>query len=487
MTKGVDPKILAALVDPEALYQDAPCGYFSFLPDGTIIKINNTLLNWIGLKREDIEHQLAFGDLISQGGRIYYELFYLPSIRLQGYVNEVSFDVKNSDGSTFPALFNAKGVKDKEGHLIAVNATVYNITDRKKYETELLNAKQLAEAEKMKFEFLSDFIPEMIWTANADGRINYVNKRFTDHFKLGKGQVDEILNLLNPEDRLTATEMWTKTVKEQSNFQLQVRFKNHLEEYQWYLLKAIPFKDTDGPVSKWLGSCLNINAHVLELERRDEFLSMASHELKTPITSLKALLQILNRANEAEMPVKFQGFIRQADRSMEKIITLVDDMLNVKQLKSGHLQLRKTRFNVADMIRSSLASINTDENFQMEITGDMEAAVDADEHRIEQVVVNFVNNAIKYAPQSRVIELKIEQNFSTVKISVTDQGPGIPPDKLAHLFERYYQANKKGTQYSGLGLGLYISTEIIERHNGKIGVESQLGAGSTFWFTLPVS
>ena len=110
----------------------------------------------------------------------------------------------------------------------------------------------------------------------------------------------------------------------------------------------------------------------------------------------------------------------------------------------------------------------------------------ADEHRIDQVITNLVNNAVKYAPDAKEIYLIAERADNGVRIAVQDNGPGISPDKLPHLFNRYYRADYSGMQFSGLGLGLFISAEIIKRHGGQIGVDSEIGKGSTFWFTLPL-
>jgi signal transduction histidine kinase len=106
--------------------------------------------------------------------------------------------------------------------------------------------------------------------------------------------------------------------------------------------------------------------------------------------------------------------------------------------------------------------------------------------RIDQVVVNLVNNAVKYAPDQKEIYLVVEDLDDKIKISVRDTGPGIPEDKVAHLFDRYYRVDYSGAQYSGLGLGLYISAEIIKKHGGEIGVDTEVGKGSTFWFTVPI-
>jgi signal transduction histidine kinase len=137
------------------------------------------------------------------------------------------------------------------------------------------------------------------------------------------------------------------------------------------------------------------------------------------------------------------------------------------------------------MLDPCCTHIRIREKHELILQGDKELMIEADEARIDQVVVNFVNNAVKYAPDQREIYLIVEDLGDRARISVKDSGPGIPADKIPHLFDRYYRADYSGVQYSGLGLGLYISAEIIRKHRGEIGVDSELGKGSTFWFTLP--
>ncbi|MGY0041231.1 sensor histidine kinase [Pedobacter sp. NJ-S-72] len=126
-----------------------------------------------------------------------------------------------------------------------------------------------------------------------------------------------------------------------------------------------------------------------------------------------------------------------------------------------------------------------DGKHELIVQGDASIEVFADENRIDQVVVNFVNNAVKYAPDSKNIYMIIEKEHGITKVSIKDGGPGIPEEKRVHLFDRYYRSDYEGGQYSGLGLGLYICSEIIKRHGGNIGVDSEIGQGSSFWFTIP--
>ena len=195
-------------------------------------------------------------------------------------------------------------------------------------------------------------------------------------------------------------------------------------------------------------------------------MSIASHELKTPITTLQASLQVLDRLKDN--PAKISPLlIVRANRSMEKINTLIGDLLDVSKINQGQLQLNKTNFTIAKLIDDCCEHILAAGIYNILISGDLATEVYADAERIDQLIINFVNNAVKYAPASKEIVIQIEKSDKQVKVSIIDKGPGVPPEKLPHLFERYYQADNNGSTYSGLGLGLYISAEIIKKHNGN--------------------
>jgi PAS domain S-box-containing protein len=481
---------LDSLVDLVTLYENAPCGYFSFTPKGEIIKINRTLASWLGYEQDQLVYKTGFTDLISRGGKIYYEMFYFPLLQLQNAVNEINFDFIRKDGSRFPALLNSSVIRSDSGELLAVNATVYDITDRKRYEQELLEAKKAADSERTRFEFLSDFIPDMIWTASAHGKLNYVNKRFMDFFELPGDEIDVkgIFSKVHNKERHLLLSSWVKAIRSGQDYQVQIRLLDQLGRFHWYLVRAMPFKNQQGEVVKWMGACTNVNEHVTALEKMDEFISVASHELKTPITSLTASLQLMQRYKDSPSALKtLPRLIDQSYRSAEKINTLVSDLLNAGNLKEGQIALQTSPVNVAQLLKSACQHVADEGIFRIEITCPQALEMIADEHRIEQVLVNFVNNAVKYAPKSKTIFVSADRlGENEIKISVRDNGPGITPERLPYIFERYYRINNSGHNYSGLGLGLYICAEIIRRHEGKIGVESEPGKGSNFWFTLPI-
>ena len=228
-------------------------------------------------------------------------------------------------------------------------------------------------------------------------------------------------------------------------------------------------------------------ANLQLLKDKDDFIGIASHELRTPITSLQGALQILDKLKSRPESPMIPTLISQANKSLKKLNTLVADLLHVNRITAGKLELHKSTFTIADMIGGCCTDIRAVGDYQINLTGDLRLQVYADESRIDQVVVNMVSNAIKYAPESRVIEIHVEHMGDYVRIAVTDKGQGIEPQNVPHLFDQYFRADHTGLQFSSLGLGLYISAGIVKKHGGEIGVNTALGKGSEFWFTLPLA
>jgi two-component system phosphate regulon sensor histidine kinase PhoR len=252
-------------------------------------------------------------------------------------------------------------------------------------------------------------------------------------------------------------------------------------------INAAPIRDEQGNIIGGIGTFMDVTHRRKVTQQKDDFISVASHELRTPIASLKASLQLLNRMKESPDPSMLHRLIDQSTKSLNKVSVLINDLLDAKKMTEGQLQLNKTRFSMATLIDDCCQHIRAGGVYQIVYEGDKNIMVDADLDKIDQVLVNLVNNAVKYASTSKLIRVRVVREGAVVKVMVIDQGPGIPQEILANLFERYYRVSSAGNNYSGLGLGLYISSEIIKRHGGEIGVESKLGEGSTFWFTIPLA
>ncbi|MBL4674871.1 MAG: GAF domain-containing sensor histidine kinase [Mucilaginibacter sp.] len=222
------------------------------------------------------------------------------------------------------------------------------------------------------------------------------------------------------------------------------------------------------------------------IQQRDEFIAIASHEMRTPLTSLQASLQFINENNDSSLNATNQRMLQHAYRNAEKLSHLVNEMFEASRIAERQFSINKSIFNLAELTDSCCGVFTQTGKHQLVTHGEKYIQVNADRQKIEQVVVNLVGNAVKYAPQSKIISIDIEYLGSEVKMSVTDTGPGIEPDKLPHIFRRFYRTDNNLTQ-TGLGLGLYICAEIIREHGGEIGVSSNVGEGSTFWFTLPLN
>jgi PAS domain S-box-containing protein len=296
----------------------------------------------------------------------------------------------------------------------------------------------------------------------------------------------DLFEAILPQYRANVRGLVQLAIKEKSIYQAVYQVKWPDGTLHWISAHGRARYNDKGEADRIVGVTLDVTERKLFEQRKDDFLSIASHELKTPMTSLKASLQLLNNIKEKPTSSIHVKLIDQANRSMDKMADLIDHLLNINRLTEGQLKLTFNEFVLWDMLSVTCGHVRIEGKHELILQGDRSLLVYADENRIEQVVVNFVNNAVKYAPLSKEIYLSVEQIGNRAKVSVRDTGAGIEKEELKFVFDRYYRVNHHGNAYSGLGLGLYICAEIIKRHGGEIGVESGLGEGSTFWFTLPI-
>ncbi|MGZ3749897.1 MAG: ATP-binding protein [Mucilaginibacter sp.] len=348
--------------------------------------------------------------------------------------------------------------------------------------------KALAESEN-RFRNMMETIPQIAWTSTVEGEVTFYNQRWYDYTELDNEQTvsQGLKTIIHPDDLQYTLDQYKSIQESSDGGEFQNRKKRADGVYRWHLIRLMPIKNEEDEVQLWVGTATDIHELRLLQQQKDDFISIASHELKTPITSLKASLQLLERMKDSPSPKMLPILIEQANKSLGKVTVLIEDLLNASKVNEGQLHLNRKLFNLSQLIDECCYYISIEGMYTIITEGDMALQIFADAERISQVVINFVNNAIKYAPKSKKIKVCIEKINDLVKVSVTDEGPGISADKLTHLFDRYYRVDTSGIQYSGLGIGLYICAEIIKKHNGKIGVCSEVDKGSTFWFTLPAT
>jgi len=236
------------------------------------------------------------------------------------------------------------------------------------------------------------------------------------------------------------------------------------------------------------GTVIDITEQKLDDQRKNDFISMVSHELKTPLTSLNGYIQMLQLKAQKSGDTFASGVLDRAKNQAKKMIVMIDDFLNMKRLETGKIPLNIQTFDMAELVKDCeeeiLSTVTTHELIfaPVEFT-----SIQADRDKIGQVIGNLISNAVKYSPAGSTINIACINLEQYALVSVKDNGMGISETDIKHLFERFYRVeNEEMKSINGFGIGLYLCDEIVQRHGGTIWVESELEKGSTFFVKLPL-
>lgn len=237
------------------------------------------------------------------------------------------------------------------------------------------------------------------------------------------------------------------------------------------------------------GVLLDITLQKNEEKRKMDFLGIVSHELKSPLTSLSGYIQILEGKSKNIEDKVFAKLLNSAARQNARMRSLIEGFLDVARIGDGKLALNRSSFDAGSLLKNVQQTyMETVHTHTLTFTAHGQYIINADQDKIEQVIINFVNNAIKYAPNGTIVQIDTELREGHFILRVTDQGPGISKEDQEKLFSRFFRVDNELTkQISGFGIGLYISREIINLHSGEIGIYSEYGQGATFWFKLPTN
>jgi PAS domain S-box-containing protein len=352
---------------------------------------------------------------------------------------------------------------------------------------ELYAANERLNDSHERFRFLLNAMPQQVWTATPEGALDYVNDVTSEDF----GKPGDIIvgagwqEVVHPEDLPLAVERWVRALSSGKEYLTEFRLKFADGEYYWHLARALPLVENGKPVL-WVGTNTNIHQQKTNEYKKDEFLSIASHELKTPLTTIKAFFQLTKR--EIDGQSKIGGFIGKAERQLDRLGRLIEDLLDVSKINAGKMVYNKTAFEFNQMLSDVVEAMQeTTKDHQLDFVTNCTIDYQGDQHRIEQVVVNLLNNAIKYSPDGKKVIVRCELDERNIIVSIQDFGIGIPEEHLKGLFDRFYRVDNSSARFQGLGLGLFISAEIVKRHGGSFWIESKPGEGSTFSFLLPLS
>ncbi|WP_448269544.1 ATP-binding protein [Nostoc sp. DSM 114159] len=400
---------------------------------------------------------------------------------------EATYEVQNlkKDGTPFWCSVTASVFRhpDYGDVLVAVHQ---DITERKRIEDALRHSEE-------KFRQLAENIQAVFWMTDIQNQqVLYVSNAYQTIWQKNCEDLyrdySNWLDAIHPEDRQRVEIELIEQMKA-GQYDKKYRIIRPDGSIRWIRDRAFPIKNEFGEVVRIAG----IAEDITELEQinsiKSEFIGIVSHELRTPLTAIRAALGLLQTGIYDKKPDKFKRMIEIAAIDSDRLVRLVNDILDLERLESDRAVLEKTICNAADLIQQAVAGLQAIAN-QQNITFNIHptnAQVWAAPDAIVQTLTNLLGNAIKFSPVDSTITLSVQQQTDRVLFQITDRGRGIPADKLEAIFGRFQQVDASDSRTKGgTGLGLAICRSIIDRHGGQIWAESTLGVGSTFFFTLPL-
>lgn len=385
------------------------------------------------------------------------------------------------------------------GHEL-IQCNIRDITDRTRAEMAL-------RASEERFRTLANEAPLMIWQSDISGSSVYVNTtwcRFTgltEKESLGFGWTQAI----HSEDRDAAIDEWVQAIATRVPYHTQFRLRRCDGVYRYVLFYGNPYADPEGIFTGYIGTIVDITEQK-ELEvQREAFISLVTHELKTPLTALQGNVQLSHRwltrllGSAEQLPAEQREMLEEVltrlNRSQQQLRVqnrLINDLLDVSHIQENKLELNITPCDLVELVSETVQDYQAAHSTRcitLELPEQSICQVHADRDRLQQVLSNYLTNALKFSPESEPVHVKVLPRGEEVRVEVQDHGPGLTHAQQEHIWDRLYQATQMRVQNgwrTGLGLGLYISQKLISQQHGQVGVESTPGNGATFWFTLPL-
>ncbi len=452
--------------------------------DGTNSYINAAGRNMLGFETEE---QILLTPISELHAPEDYELVQnevLPTVMNEGRWAGTMRVRHLQTGEIFPVFNNCIRIDDPiAGTPIAVGAVMRDLRP------ELAAKKALADNEQL-LRGITSAAPTGLWMSNEQGAITYVNQTWVDwsglpyQDHLGDGWV----NCIVEEDRLRATEKFLNDLANRSLYEVEFRINHSDGTIHWCVANGRPQYNNDDTFTGYIGACVDITEQKNLQQQKDDFIGIASHELKTPVTSIKAYAQVLERMLKKKGESREADMIGKMDAQLNRLTSLIGDLLDVTKINSGRLQFNDQEFDFNVLVKELMEDLqHTTAKHMLVENFAATRIVYGDKDRIRQVITNLITNAIKYSPNADKIIVHTSLKKDEISLCVQDFGIGISKDKLNKVFEQFYRVSGDMQHtFPGLGLGLYISSEIIKREGGRIWVTSTVGEGSTFCFALPI-
>jgi two-component system phosphate regulon sensor histidine kinase PhoR len=448
----------------------------SFVPDSSKDKLQGLIFNsW----EEDCRQEIILKD---GGGKDMHCMFSCNTIELD---SGIALSIIITDLSVLKETENQLQQRNEQLEESRANTEKLNNTLEatvRERTVDLLISRE-------HFKLLTNNILQMTWTNLPTGIVNSFNQRWYDYTGFNKDDIAsfEWHMVVHPDDLKQTLAKYQLSLKTGDIFEVENRYRRHDGVYRWHLNRSKPLKNDEGNIIFWVGTATDIEDQKQEMDRKDEFIGIASHELKTPLTSLKGYLQLIAGYKKEELPPQIKQYISKAGIAINKLQSLINDLLDVSKIKAGRLEYAITELNLTELISQCIENAeHVYPAYIFEYDPQQPYIVKGNGERLEQVLMNLINNAVKYSQNNKIVTITTQKQANSVRVSVHDNGIGLLKDQQTRIFERFYRVEDRKNMTSGLGMGLYISNEIISNHNGTIGVDSEPGQGATFYFELPL-
>lgn len=370
-----------------------------------------------------------------------------------------------------------------------------------------------AEESAQQLRFMAEAMPQKIFTNFPDGTSEYTNPQWQEY----TGDIANVTedegwsSLIHPNDREENVQQWRHSLETGEPFQFEHRLRRKDGEYRWHLTRALALRNDKGKVIKWIGSSTDIEdvrrtrkleadtarlirqrTQLMELNTaKDEFISLASHQLRTPATGVKQYINMVLDGYAGDITDKVRTFLAKANESNERQLAVINDLLRVAQVDAGKVVLRKEEINVGELITSVISEQGSKFSKRNQtIRFDKPAknlTATADATKLRMVIENILDNAGKYSQPGSNITVRLRYSRGFIKIAIIDEGVGIAQKDVAKVFQKFLRLdNPMSTEVGGTGLGLYWVQKIIDLHGGCVDVTSRIGKGTAFVISLPV-
>lgn len=336
------------------------------------------------------------------------------------------------------------------------------------------------------FKLMAENAPVMIWMTDKGKNRYYFNKPWLD-FRgktLEEERGDGWLRGIHPEDLERSVGIFEEAFSQRIPYKKEFRLLRKDGVYRWILTHGVPILN-DNEFSGYIGSCMDIHYRVEQEEQKDEFMAIASHELKTPLTSIKIYTELLYQNLFHDQNIETAQLVLKMGRQVDRLSWLITEMLDVTRITTGSLRMIREYFDFSGLVEEITEDMqSTAESHLLKATVQSHMQIWGDKGRLRQVLVNLVSNAIKYSPEEKHVDIQAWSTREGVNISIHDRGIGVPEFMKAKIFERFFRATTQDNNFPGIGLGLYICSEITRQHKGKIWFESKPG-DTTFFLFIP--